>query len=285
MFVIVHECRLCRRRTVKDNSDLPVQLQCRSRTGRTYGPFDHLGDGQRFRRACRNHQTGPGREDRSNSHGDRIARSVVQTVEIRPVRLSSVIGECLNPSTVCKAGRGLVEADMPVAPNPEKLKVDAARRRNALLVRVSFGHRIRGVSMRKMRATRVDVDPVEQRSSHIVVVDTAVVGGEADVFVKVECCHLRKADTLPGVGEDANYEYSIPRPNATQQPSKIRKRDRDRAEELRLAGGPKPSLRARAVALAQERGVVRTRDLTDIGIPRCHLALMCDEGLLIKVGY
>ena len=89
----------------------------------------------------------------------------------------------------------------------------------------------------------------------------------------------------PRVGEDANYEYSIPRPNATQQPPKIRKRDRDCADELRLAGGLKPSLRARAVSLAQERGVVRTRDLTDIGIPRCYLALMCDEGLLIKVGY
>lgn len=65
----------------------------------------------------------------------------------------------------------------------------------------------------------------------------------------------------------------------------MRKRDRDRAEKLRLAGGPKPSLRARAVALVREQGVVRTRDLTDIGIPRCYLARMCDEGLLIKVGY
>lgn len=27
------------------------------------------------------------------------------------------------------------------------------------------------------------------------------------------------------------------------------------------------------------------RELTEIGIPRCYLARMCDEGLLIKVGY
>lgn len=39
------------------------------------------------------------------------------------------------------------------------------------------------------------------------------------------------------------------------------------------------------MALARERGIVRTRDLTDIGIPRCYLARMCDEGLLIKVSY
>lgn len=31
--------------------------------------------------------------------------------------------------------------------------------------------------------------------------------------------------------------------------------------------------------------MVRTRDLSDIGIPRCYLTRMCDEGLLIKVGY
>ncbi|WP_325052474.1 type IV toxin-antitoxin system AbiEi family antitoxin domain-containing protein [Sinorhizobium meliloti] len=29
---------------------------------------------------------------------------------------------------------------------------------------------------------------------------------------------------------------------------------------------------------------MRTRDLTDTGIPRCYLAQMCEEGLLIKVG-
>jgi len=44
-------------------------------------------------------------------------------------------------------------------------------------------------------------------------------------------------------------------------------------------------LRDRAVALAIERGTVRTRDLTDIGVPRCYLTRMCEEGLLTKVGY
>lgn len=65
----------------------------------------------------------------------------------------------------------------------------------------------------------------------------------------------------------------------------MRKRDRDRTEALRLGGRPKPTLRERAVALAAERGVVRTRDLTDVGVLRCYLARMCGEGLLIRVGY
>lgn len=77
----------------------------------------------------------------------------------------------------------------------------------------------------------------------------------------------------------------IPLKTTPEASLRIRKRDRDRTERIRLAGGPKPSLRERAVALALEMGIVRTRDLTDIGIPRCYLARMCDEGLLVNVGY
>ncbi|WP_336974978.1 type IV toxin-antitoxin system AbiEi family antitoxin domain-containing protein [Sphingobium aromaticiconvertens] len=65
----------------------------------------------------------------------------------------------------------------------------------------------------------------------------------------------------------------------------VRKRDRDRKERIKSAGGPKPSLRERAVAFVRERGEVRTKDLTDIGIPRCYLSRMCDDGLLLKVGH
>jgi hypothetical protein len=57
------------------------------------------------------------------------------------------------------------------------------------------------------------------------------------------------------------------------------------AERIWLAGGPKPTLRERAVSLALGKGEVRTKDLTDIGVPRCYLARMCEEGLLVKVGY
>ena len=62
---------------------------------------------------------------------------------------------------------------------------------------------------------------------------------------------------LPGTGENPNYEYAVPLLPLTPQSAKTRKRDRDRAEALRLAGGQKPSLRDRAVVLARKRGLVR----------------------------
>jgi hypothetical protein len=39
------------------------------------------------------------------------------------------------------------------------------------------------------------------------------------------------------------------------------------------------------VAFARHNGVVRTKDFGAIGIPRCYLARMCEEGLLEKVSY
>jgi hypothetical protein len=62
-------------------------------------------------------------------------------------------------------------------------------------------------------------------------------------------------------------------------------RKRDRAERIRLVGGPKPSLRERAVALAWEKGKVSDQGPDRLGVHRCYLAGMCEEGLLIKVAH
>ncbi|WP_352897318.1 type IV toxin-antitoxin system AbiEi family antitoxin domain-containing protein [Mesorhizobium sp. M1340] len=67
--------------------------------------------------------------------------------------------------------------------------------------------------------------------------------------------------------------------------ARTRRWDRNSANATGTAGGPTPTLRELAVALPRERGEVRTAELTAIGIPRCYLSRMCDEGLLVKVGY
>lgn len=48
---------------------------------------------------------------------------------------------------------------------------------------------------------------------------------------------------------------------------------------------PRLSLRARAVELAKRNGIVRTKDLEAIGVPRQYPPMMCREGLLIRIGY
>ncbi|MER8639580.1 hypothetical protein [Mesorhizobium sp. M1365] len=49
------------------------------------------------------------------------------------------------------------------------------------------------------------------------------------------------------------------------------------------AGGRRHS---RIAPLLWRKGAARCgRDLTDIAIPRCHLSRMCEDGLLVNVGY
>ena len=96
---------------------------------------------------------------------------------------------------------------------------------------------------------------------------------------------LARTSSFEEFDPSSGFATDAPLPPPREPTNGIRKRDRDRAARLKLAGGPKPSLRARAVALVEERGEVRTKDLTDIGIPRCYLSRMCQENLIVKVGY
>ena len=90
---------------------------------------------------------------------------------------------------------------------------------------------------------------------------------------------------LPASDETANFVFSVALRHDSAPHSKPRKRDRDRAEALRLAGGPKPTLREMAVNLAKEKATVRTKEFTAIGVHRCYLARMCEESLLEKVSF
>lgn len=88
---------------------------------------------------------------------------------------------------------------------------------------------------------------------------------------------LTAAGSFTKIAEEASgflQDAPLPSPRAS--------RNRVKRHGLR---GDKPTLREKAVHLALHNGEVRTKDLTEIGVPRCYLKRMCDEGLLIKVGY
>lgn len=87
---------------------------------------------------------------------------------------------------------------------------------------------------------------------------------------------------LRGVGELPNYIHVVPLCRDGLRQRSVRDRAKTREELLRTKG---PSLRDRAVHLAQERGMVTTRELQAIGVHRCYLSPMCQEGLLVRVGH
>ena len=47
----------------------------------------------------------------------------------------------------------------------------------------------------------------------------------------------------------------------------------------------RPSLRDRALELARGRDFVTTKELQAVGVHRCYLTPMCEEGLLVRVGH
>lgn len=61
--------------------------------------------------------------------------------------------------------------------------------------------------------------------------------------------------------------------------------DQKPTKKAKLGARRQPSLRERAVALASANGEVRTREFSNIGVHRCYLRRMCDEGLLVKAAY
>ena len=131
-----------------------------------------------------------------------------------------------------------------------------------------------------------DFGPSYRRYAAAIVLCPALCGKKY-AAIEVGCGHKAdqtKGGWLAGVDEDANYLFQIPAATPKNPPQQ-RKRDRDRAERMRLAGGPMPSLREKAYAFARQRTIVRTSDFTAIGIPRHYLAWMCEEGWLVREGY
>jgi hypothetical protein len=43
-------------------------------------------------------------------------------------------------------------------------------------------------------------------------------------------------------------------------------------------------LREKALELVRQKGTVTSKELQEIGVPRCYMTYMCAEGLLVRVG-
>jgi hypothetical protein len=87
---------------------------------------------------------------------------------------------------------------------------------------------------------------------------------------------------LPGIGEAQNYVHAIPLPERDQ------KRLHRAAGRKKRVGGLRPrapSIRERAIGLVREKGTATTQELQAVGVHRCYLTPMCEEGLLTRVAH
>ena len=88
----------------------------------------------------------------------------------------------------------LVEADVPVVPQAQKLQIDAAGLRDCLLVSVARRLGIIHRAVGYMCLLDVDIDVVEEVVLHEVTVALVVSSRQAAIFVEIERLRIREAD-------------------------------------------------------------------------------------------
>jgi|AGTN01.2.fsa_nt_gi hypothetical protein len=87
---------------------------------------------------------------------------------------------------------------------------------------------------------------------------------------------------LAGSVESDKFSFAFLLPKIALQQQKAAEAARKREEALR---NKKKTLRMKALELARAKGTVTSKELQQIGVPRCYMTYMCEEGLLIRVGH
>ena len=90
----------------------------------------------------------------------------------------------------------LVEADVAVVAQAQKLQVNAASEQDGSLVSIACGLSVGVGAIGHMRVLGAHVDLAEQVLLHEVVVALLVIGRQAAIFVQIERCNAREVDAL-----------------------------------------------------------------------------------------
>src|SRR6059058_2467191 len=103
-----------------------MRLQRRSGNGAGDGTFDGFGDGSGFGGAGGEQKNFARLENRADAHGDGAARALFAGGEEFGVVVERFATQDFEPRSRGEAGGRLVEADVAVTANAEKLQVDSA---------------------------------------------------------------------------------------------------------------------------------------------------------------
>jgi len=151
-------------------------------------------DASRLALASRNQDERVRPEDRCHSHRQRLVRHFlgIAVKELRVVSTGSVVkGHAMRERG--ELVTRLVEADVPVRPNPEQLEVDAARRFDVAFVPRALGVEIGRKPIQEMDPLRVKIDGVEQVPPHELSETAGMRRVDSNELVEVECRHAGEA--------------------------------------------------------------------------------------------
>ena len=137
-----------------------------------------------------------GGHDGANAHGVCLARHFVGGIKQAAVRVNGGFREVNAVGFLREFRRRLVEADVAVVAQAQKLQVNAASEQNGSLVGIACGLSVGVGAIGHMRVLGAHVDLAEQVLLHEVVVALLVIGRQAAIFVQIERCNAREVDTL-----------------------------------------------------------------------------------------
>src|SRR5690349_8431820 len=103
-----------------------MELQGGGGDGTSDRAFDGFGGGGGFGCTGGQQKNLAGLENRTDTHGDSTSRALFARAEEFGVVVERFAAQDFEACARSQAGSGLVEADMPIAPNAEKLEVDTA---------------------------------------------------------------------------------------------------------------------------------------------------------------
>ncbi len=113
-----------------------------------------------------------------------------------------MLGKNFDPSTGTQRPGGFVETDVPIATQPQKLNIDAARINNALFVAATLHMHIRRSAIGHVGAFLVDIDMLKKMLPHEPSIGLIMRRGQADIFVEVESRDLTEIEPLVAMHAD-----------------------------------------------------------------------------------
>ena len=187
-----------RRRGVEEDHRVGVLLQVARRHQRGDVALHDPRDDRRLVLAEGQQDDAPRLEDGAHAHRDRASRHVLVAEEVaRRVDARDAVERDESRAREV-VGAGLVEPDVPGAPDAEQLQVDAARLGDHLLVAPTGLRDLlrRDRAIGDVDVGRVDVHEVEQVLLHEPDVALQVLGPHREVLVEIERDHVLEGELL-----------------------------------------------------------------------------------------
>lgn len=175
---------------VSDQDNVGMQLENGSGAAGGNGSINHIMNGLGLLLTVSGDHDGTSAHDGVGTHGIGLTRDILDLIEKAAVGLDRALGKVDAMSAVGEVIVGLVEANVTVVANAQKLKILVARSRNHGIVLGASGISIGIGAIGHMGILDIDVHVIEQVLVHEITVALGVITVETAILVQVIAAHL-----------------------------------------------------------------------------------------------